>query len=59
MKKVEFWIIYQSFWPKKLNQNNRQCLFVFKKKSTTLFLKNLINFSKIDKNLGKNFEKCE
>ena len=28
-------------------------------KSTTLFLKFLTNFSKIDEKLGKNFGKCE
>ena len=29
------------------------------KKSTTLFLKIITNFSKIDENLGKNSGKCE
>ena len=44
------------FWPKELNQNNQQCLFVFKNKINDTIQ---TNFSKIDKNLGKNSGKCE
>ena len=32
MKKAEFEIFIQSFWPKKLNQNNQQGFFVLKNK---------------------------
>ena len=40
MKKAEFWNIYPEFWPKKLNQNNKQGLFVLKSKIHDTILKN-------------------
>ena len=49
----------QIFWPKKLHQNNQQGLFVFKNEINDTILKNYINFTKIDDNLGKNSGKCE
>ena len=43
---------------KSTNQNN-QPIKLNQIKSTTLFLKIITNFSKIDENLGKNSGKCE
>ena len=49
----------QIFWPKKLNKNKKQCLFVFKNKINDTIFKIIANFSKTDENLGKNSGKCE
>ena len=53
MKKAEFWNIYPEFWPNKLNQNNQQCLFVFKSKVNNTILKNLNKFLRIVQNWRK------
>ena len=44
MKKAEFCKIYREFFSKKLNQNNQQCLFVFKNIVKETILKNFIKF---------------
>ena len=51
MKKAKIWNVYPDFWPKKLNQNNQQCLLVFKNKIDDTILKNYNKFlSKLTKN---------
>ena len=58
MKKAEFWNI----WPKKLNQNKQQSLFVFKNEINDTILKIFLqilakltkNFAKISENVNKN-----
>ena len=60
MKKAKFWNVYPDFLAKKkLIKTIKNACSYSKIKSTTLFLKNITNFSKIDENLGKNSGKCE
>ena len=53
MKKAKFGNLYPDFLPKKIKSKQPTMLVRLQKKSTTLFLKIITNYSKIDENLGK------
>ena len=59
MKKAKLLNVYKDFLTKKFKSKQSTMLVRLQKKSTTLCLKVITNFSKVDENLGKNSGKCE